>query len=461
MLFYWHGIGFAADPIQQKGNEKKAAFDQPQSGSLFNRWEHSFSEIYDKITKQEFFTGDWNGQRTRLADQGVELGGTYIGEIFSNVSGGTRQGIIYEGLAELFLSMDCEKLIGLKGGEFHIHSYYPHGPSLTGNYVNDLSTVSNIDAYDSPRLEEAWYQQTFLEDILSFKIGQLAVDKEFFISDYGSLFISGTFGAFTMIGTDLPNPPVYPLAVPGARLRIGPSKLFYIQAGIYDGDSGAQALNSSGTHWNLGSQSNMLSFYEAGYKLNQEEKNKGLPGTYKVGAFLHTGKFTDVLRDNVGRSAIVSQGSPLMHDSNYGFYFIVDQMFCREPTKENVSQQGLGVFYRVGTAPDDRNRISFYSEGGLSYQGLLPGRDEDLFGMGIAYSQISEDVRQSGRDDRDINRTTGIVLQDYETVLELTYQIAITPWWKIQPDIQYILHPGGSSTIDDAVVLGCRFNLSF
>ncbi len=435
--------------------------NQRVDSSSFFKWTENFSEMYGKIYKQEFMTGDWHGKRTVLANRGIELGGSYTGEIFSNVSGGRRQGTIEEGLAELFLNIDFEKLAEWKGGEFHIHSYYPHGPSLTGNFVNDLSAVSNIDAYDSPRLEELWYQQSLFEDVLSLKFGQLAVDKEFFISDYSALFINAAFGAFPPIGSNLPNPPIYPMAVPGARLRIQPIHAFYLQAAVFDGDANTQALNSAGTRFNLNNQSNMLSFYEAGYKLNQEEGDQGLPGTYKAGAFFHTGKFADVLRDNVGGSAIVSTVPAQVHDGNYEFYFITDQMIYQEPSKEASSNQGLGIFYRVVTAPDDRNRISFCSEGGFNYRGLLPGRDEDVFGIGIAYSQISEDIRQSQRDDRDINRTPGVILQDDETALEFTYQIVMTPWWKIQPDVQYILHPGASDRIPDAVVLGCRFNLAF
>ena len=34
-------------------------------------------------------------------------------------------------------------------------------------------------------------------------------------------------------------------------------------------------------------------------------------------------------------------------------------------------------------------------------------------------------------------------IRDYEAVLELTYQAQIVPGWTIQPDFQFIFHPGG------------------
>ena len=37
----------------------------------------------------------------------------------------------------------------------------------------------------------------------------------------------------------------------------------------------------------------------------------------------------------------------------------------------------------------------------------------------------------------------------------------ITKWMFMQPDIQYIIQPGGTGDIDDALVLGFQFGLTF
>jgi porin len=46
-------------------------------------------------------------------------------------------------------------------------------------------------------------------------------------------------------------------------------------------------------------------------------------------------------------------------------------------------------------------------------------------------------------------------------VLEATYQAELAPWMTIQPDIQYIINPGGQSSIDNALVIGCRASILF
>ncbi len=46
-------------------------------------------------------------------------------------------------------------------------------------------------------------------------------------------------------------------------------------------------------------------------------------------------------------------------------------------------------------------------------------------------------------------------------VLELTHNFEITPWLSIQPDLQYIIRPGGTGNIPDAIVLGGQIVLEF
>jgi porin len=65
----------------------------------------------------------------------------------------------------------------------------------------------------------------------------------------------------------------------------------------------------------------------------------------------------------------------------------------------------------------------------------------------------------------------GRPIRDYESVLEITYEARIAPWWLLQPDLQLIFHPGGSISaplpapvwrpIPNALVLGLRTGITF
>jgi porin len=67
-------------------------------------------------------------------------------------------------------------------------------------------------------------------------------------------------------------------------------------------------------------------------------------------------------------------------------------------------------------------------------------------------------------------KKTALPLRNYELVVELTYQAQIGAGWIIQPDFQYIFHPGGGvvdspnpfvGRIPDAAVFALRTAISF
>ena len=100
-------------------------------------------------------------------------------------------------------------------------------------------------------------------------------------------------------------------------------------------------------------------------------------------------------------------------------------------------------------------------DGGFNYTGLIPSRDEDVFGIGVVWANVSDDMRRQQRADRDINDSPVPAISDHEIAVEMTYYADITPWWSIQPDIQYIIHPGGSSELPNAFMIGLRSSLTF
>ena len=40
---------------------------------------------------------------------------------------------------------------------------------------------------------ELWFQQTFLEEKISLRFGNITADSEFLVSDYGGLFVNAAF----------------------------------------------------------------------------------------------------------------------------------------------------------------------------------------------------------------------------------------------------------------------------
>jgi porin len=404
------------------------------------------SEPAATIWQQDTLSGDWSGLRPLLESKGITIEPTYTGEVFGNLSGGIKTGAVYNGLINLCLGVDLSKLTGWTGGGvLHANFLYIHGPSLSGEYTGDFSGVSNIAGYNSPKLQELWYQQQFWQQRISLKLGLIAVDTEFFTSASSALFLDGTFGAFPFFSANLPNAPVYPIASPGVRLFVQPVSKFYLQAGVFAGDPGNPVDNPYGLDWRIKRHDGALVMLETGFLLNQSPGDRGLKGTYKVGTFLHTGEF-DTWQSQAGNALT---GAPLTNRSpNDGVYAVLDQ--------EIYQSGGLAFsgFVRGGIAPSNVNFVDRYLDCGINCTGLLPNRPEDVFGVAFARSWVSGDYRRA-------EEMLGNPASDSESVIEATYKISVAPWCSVQPDFQYIIDPSGVKGSPDAVVVGCRFSVVF
>lgn len=118
------------------------------------------------------------------------------------------------------------------------------------------------------------------------------------------------------------------------------------------------------------------------------------------------------------------------------------------------SEEGLGAFMRFGMADEEVNQFEFYLGSGFTYTGLIPYRDEDVFGAAIA-------VGFNGKNFINAQKEAGIGVEKSEINLEFTYLMNITPWLGVQPSIQYVIDPSTDPEIDDAVVLAIRGTLTF
>lgn len=386
----------------------------------------------------------------KLANWGITFPFTYTGEVMGNLSGGYKQGVVYDGLVKTGVQLDLEKLAGWKGATFLVNGLYPFGPSITGLYTHDFNGVSNINAYNSVRLDEAWLQQNFDSDKLSIRIGQLAADTDFGISNGCSLFINSAFGTLPLESKNI-DAPVYPLASPGVRIRVEPTNSFSAQFAVYTGDAGDQATtNRYGTRFFKGGNG-ALFMSEIAWTLNpppvaddsakpdatkQVATDRALSGTYKLGGFYDTATFENPCGDG-------------NQQGEYAVYMIADQEIWNKPGNPD---QGLRLFGRIGAAPADRSIVSIYCDGGVNYQGLLPSRDKDICGIGVSYTKISDDLNEQ-------NDTP--VTSHHETILEASYQAAICGWLSVQPDFQYIFSPGAIDSQHNAVVVDLRFTVSF
>jgi len=414
------------------------------------------------IPEDAFLAIDPGGVRQALARSGIEIGGTYYGEVFAN-SGGFEQGGKYDGVLELSLDADMHRLGFWKGLCFHTNGFQIHGQSITADNIGSLMPVSYLEATPATRLDELWLEQHMFNDKLAVRFGQLAADADFVITEGGGFFLNGTWGWAAIMASDMPSGgPAYPLATPGVRVAVTPNDNFQLLAGVYNGDPAPpcasddpQICNSNGLDFELNDPP--LLMVEGAYSYNQSGR---LPGTVKVGAWNQFGTFEHQRFDSGGALIAVTgdPGRPL--DNDWGLYGIVDQLIWR--LRGSSDAKGVALFGRVIGAPSDRNLVDFYADGGLTFSGMIPGRPDDAFAIGFAYTGISDQVHGF---DVDLGEP---IDRDYEALLEICYTMQVANGWTLQPDFQYIWQPGGNvpngsgnAAVANAAVVGIRTSIGF
>jgi len=429
----------------------------------------------DGLFEQQKLTGDWGGMRKTLQDAGIDLELNDTSEMLSNPVGGIKQATIYQGLLASTLTLDLEKLANWPGANLYAEGYQISGRGLSRNAIGNLLAVSTIEALPSTRLLDLWFQQEFLERKVSFRIGQIALDDEFYISQYAANFVNSTFGCPDLLSTDLPSGgPCYPFAAPGVRLRVAPTSSLTLSTAVFNGNPAPpgpgdpQIRNSGGTNFLIGVGGTLV-LSELAYSFDEGPDLPSPPSDFKLGGWYHTADFPDLRRDTLGRSLAdpMSNGIAGPHRGNYGLYLILDKMLWQPP---NAGARGFAGFLRVGGAAGDRNLINLELDAGLTYKGLFPGRDADLIGIAASYGRIGGAARGLSSD-MVLFSGGAQPIRDYESVLELTYQWNVAPWWVLQPDLQAIFHPNGHAAaplpapvgqpIPNALVLGLRSTITF
>jgi porin len=356
----------------------------------------------------------------------------YTGEVMANLSGGYARGADYDALLTLSLRLDLQKLIHWEGGTFYVSGLYPHGEGISGRYVHDYNLVSSLDAYDSPRIFELWLQQAFCGGNFTIRAGLLTSDTDFFDSSNADLFVNSVFGTMGTTAHNL-DLPTYPLSSEGIRLHATLTPQVYIQALIVDDNPGNPlADNRHGVRLGFDASHGVLSILEAGGTCGQAS-------VYKVGGYYDSQFHPDI-------------ATPSDAHGDYGFYALTDQQLWTAPGSTADSPRGVSGFARVGYAPDQRNPVVYYFDTGINGTGLIPGRASDILGLAFSFERLGTDVELA---------SGAPVLAHHEHVIELTYLANIAPNISLQPDLQYVINPGGFGRAPNALVAGVRFNLTF
>ena len=429
------------------------------------------------LLTQPRLAGDCFGCRPAAETNGVVLSAQSISDLFGNATGGAATGATYSGLMNLGLAVDLQKAVGWEGASFKNTWLWLYGNNLSSQYINNALTVSSIEGNPAFRCYELGFQQNLFHDVVSLRAGLLGLDTEFMTSDKASILVNSTFGVPALFSLNVPNGgPTYPMATPGVRVALQPTSWLTLRSALAQANPFTQQQNPHGFNWNFGSTGGLLSLNEVAASWNKDPQAKGLLGTAKAGFWLQTGSDPENKENSPPEDAFAF-GSPEARAFSSGFYGMIDQQLYAEPTATPLaggknpmdaaknppaadasacacSGQGLSSFVRIGFSPQQASPVGLYSDAGLVYTGLIPTRNADKLGAAFGYTRMGGQYASMGS-------AAGLPGVGYEAVAELSYSMQLAPALTIQPDVQYILHPGGTRQYGNALVLGVRAVVNF
>jgi carbohydrate-selective porin OprB len=131
--------------------------------------------------------------------------------------------------------------------------------------------------------------------------------------------------------------------------------------------------------------------------------------------------------------------------SDWAFVYDFDQYLYAVPGEP---EQGFGLFGRFGLTNGEVNPVQQFYSIGVGGKRVILGRDRDTFGIGYYYLVLSDKlpklIQHGARGEQDG---------------ELGYNIAVTPWLRIAPDLE-IVSPARKSA-ETTPVAGVRVKIAF
>ena len=356
---------------------------------------------------------------------------SYTADLLGNATGGFGTGVRYLDNADLQLNVYHGRTTFLIYG---LANQFGNISELSG----DIQAVSNIEAERSFRLYEAWANVPLPNLRTSVLAGLYDLNSEFDVINTGGLFMNSSHG----IGPDFASsgemgPSIFPYTSLTVRIKSNPTPWVTVKAAILEAIP-SDPENSLGTKIRFQPKEGMLyvtelAFHKAGDL--EETLDRGVNEISPFRLVLGGWRYSQ-LRDGWS-------GEP---EADFGVYVIAEsQVYNEDP----FTGEGLSAFVRVGFSNARINQFKNYIGTGINYVGLIPQRDEDVFGVALSMP---------------INGDEYLETQEYayknEYITEFAYSFSPSDFMSLQIDVQYVANPNQAPNLDNALVVGLRTSIS-
>jgi porin len=481
-------IGLCTQSLKADEPEKSA--DETLAGKTAEKGKVSLAEVepelYYGLRRHSKFYGDDNtvhgdifhrsqllgnpmGLRDRLVEMGIYVDVGITQFLGANVSGGVNDGSIRNnGTADYWMEFDTGKAGLWSGGSVFLHGETSWEADQSINLDVGSLLPANYDAtMPVPNESTSTFSEFYMVQALPantlFLAGRISLAG---IADLNN-FAKYERSQFSYTG--FVNNPIlgvfYPYVAWGAAVLWAPKKEhnFVVAASATDGD--ANTIDTKSIF-------NGNNTYAVGYTYSPTFA--GRPGNYRI-LPLYTSKdpqsFEIDKRHLIGE--ILGIVPAAKKNENYSVTVNFDQYlwvkggsvkaYDRERrlkegkypgvTRHHLPPVGIGIFGRAGWAPKNRNVIDqFYSFGIGGYGMIMPGRDQDQWGVGWSGTHISDDVRSIAR----------VLRKDMDALehgFEAFYNFEVTPATHLTMNAQVI--DSTLESVDTATTVSFRLQLDF
>ena len=390
--------------------------------------------------KGQYLLGDWDGKRTELAQKGVKFEANALTDTAYLADGGRDAGESPNTSAQFWLGtqLDLQKLAGWDGVTIRAVMTARQGQSTSIRDLQDPLAPQMANAQGTfgrgnqeSRLTELSIEKNFKEQGLSIKAGRLGLGMDFNVMacDFASTaFCAAQMGKWQ--GGIWMNTPVSQW---GARVKQQLNSELAVQVGVYEFNP-ENALERHG--WNLDTDNADGVTIPAEVFWTPKSLVNGLPGSYRVGGMYNTADDAKNQKD-----IITGQGE----DRTFAGWLAVEQQL----TSTGSGRQGLHSFANFTWHDRKTNKVDNSQQLGLKYIGLVDSQPNDILGLALNRVHVNNRISNPNLD------------ASAEYNIELNYSYSPTKWLMLRPNLQYVINPGSTNSVDDAVVLGLGSRIIF
>lgn len=364
----------------------------------------------------------------------------YTSELFDNTSGGLQRGALDMNNVDAALEVDTAKAFGLTGGVLHLEGFYADPRSFSLTKVGSIDTQGSIDTTGPEmwRVYQVYYDQKLGHTDVRFGIYDL--ETEFSNTKPELLFLSKNFTwntAYDLSGTMSENGTIGPGNFPYTPLALRVRQTF-------DSAWSAQVVVADAAADDPNHPARNAVILSPKY------------GATAVGEVdYQPTKYTKLMAGAWGMTTLLPEYGPFAPGSKQQTNTWGDEGgYIGGSTRliQGEGRRGLDVFFTLGLAKADVTAVDQSFNAGVTYTGLFDARPADKLGLAFAENHAPNTYLQSlavaGPGSR----------YSQEDSLELTYRAhLLNDWLTLQPDVQYIIHPGYQNP--NSFVIGLHLEL--